>query len=106
MMETRTVKTSGIQVGDVVRAHGMRVRIDSIRVYADNQPERQRVKPDMPVYACLGTVINLDEVLAAGIVPPSFLTRDEWVERKGWTITRRDAWTVQGNDLARWNVEA
>jgi len=103
--DTRTVKSSEIQVGDIVRAHGMRVRIDAIRVYSDNQPERQRVTPDMPVYACQGTVINLDEVLAAGFVPAGFMTTDKWVHGQGWVIDRRNAWTVQGNDLALWNVE-
>jgi hypothetical protein len=96
MADTKTVKSSEIQVGDVVLNYGMRIRIDAIREYAD----------PMPVYACDGTVLNLDEVKADGIVPMSWLCTDKWVERQGWVIDRRDRWVVQGNDLARWVIEA
>jgi hypothetical protein len=97
---TKTVKSSEIQVGDVVREHGMRVRIDGVTVH-----ERQGSN-GLTVYSCKGTVINLDEVLAAKVIPAHFLTSDKWVAGQGWVIDRRDLWTVQGNDLARWNVEA
>jgi hypothetical protein len=93
--QTRTVKSSELQVGDTVREHGMRVRIDAIKVYEDRGP----------VYSCAGTVLNLEEVRTARIVPMSFLTTEKWVEDQGWTVDRRDAWTVQGNDLATWQVE-
>jgi hypothetical protein len=57
------IPTGEIRVGDVVLTHGMRVRIDEIRTYEDHGA----------VYACLGTVLNLDEVRAAGVVPPELL---------------------------------
>lgn len=99
-METRTVKSSEIQVGDVVREHGMRVRIDEIHTY----PSGRESYPT--VYACQGTVLNLDEVREAGIVPMSFLCTDyRWVAGEGHVPARRDHWNVQGNDLARWLVE-
>jgi hypothetical protein len=97
--QTGTVKTSEIHVGDIVREHGMRVRIDSIKYHAAQAPRL------LPVCACRGTVLNLDEVLDAKIVPASFLTTEKWVEGEGWVTDRRDAWTVQGNDLATWSVE-
>jgi hypothetical protein len=94
---TRTVKTGEIKVGDVVREHGMRVRIDSIKTYEDR---------GLAACACRGTVLNLDEVLADKIVPASFLRTERREDGKGWVTDRRDAWTVQGNDLASWRVEA
>jgi hypothetical protein len=51
-------------------------------------------------------VENLAEVLAEGIVPPSFLTTDRWDTELGrWVVDRRDRWVIQGNHLARWAVE-
>ena len=104
MTETRTVKTSEIRVGDIVRNYGMRIRIDSITEYQPSELDRRQgsVKP---YWACLGTVINLDEVREAGVVPMSWLTTQKWVDGAGWTIDRRDYWNVQGNDLASWQVE-
>ena len=93
--QTRPVKSSELRVGDVVREHGMRVRVDSITV------REGWGSHGMDVYCGAGTVLNLDGVLAAKIVPASFLCTEKWVEGHGWTIDRRDAWTVQGNDMAR-----
>lgn len=97
------IPTSQIRAGDVVLEHGMRVRIDFIREY-EGGLDGSGV-PGMTVYGCHGTVLNLAEVRAARIVPMSFLTTDKWVEGQGWTTDRRDAWTVQGNDLATWTVD-
>jgi hypothetical protein len=79
---TLTVPTSQLSAGDVVRTHGMRVRLDSLREYRDRGSR---------VASWRGPVLNLPEVLAAGIVPASFV--------------RDGMWTVQGSDLATWTVE-
>lgn len=92
--QTRTVKTSEIHVGDVVRTHGMRVRIDRIKAYEGST--------GLPAASCTGTVLNLAEVLEEGYVPASFLrTR----KSDGYAEDRDDFWNVQGNDLAMWQVE-
>jgi hypothetical protein len=97
---TKTVKTGEIKVGDIVLAYGMRVRIDAIKRHEDpSSYEGQFWSTD-------GTVLNLDEVREAQIVPMSWLTTEKWVEGRGWTVDRRDFWNVQGNDLATWAVEA
>jgi hypothetical protein len=89
------IPTGEIRVGDVVLTHGMRVRIDEIHTYEDHGA----------VYACLGTVLNLDEVRAAGVVPPSFLYKEARHSSKDAPGAREDHWNVQGNNLARWTVE-
>lgn len=94
---TRTVRISTIKVGDVVHTWGMRCRVDEITRYEEDS--------DLPVYVCHTTVLNLDEVRAAQVVPMSWLNRDHWVEGQGWTVYRRDSWNVQSNDLAAWQVE-
>ena len=91
------VETGEVRVGDVVLEHGMRVRIDEIRTYPGGEHGT--------VYACLGTVLNLDEVREAGIVPPSFLYNEARHSSKDAPGTREDYWVVQGNNLARWTVE-
>ncbi|MGH3402851.1 MAG: hypothetical protein ACRDRJ_10180 [Streptosporangiaceae bacterium] len=97
--QTRTIKSSEIRVGDVVRTHGMRVRIDRVREF---EPVDGRGDKGMPGYACAGTVLNLAEVLANDWVPASFLqTR----KGDGYAEDRDDLWVVQGNDLASWQVE-
>jgi hypothetical protein len=92
------VPTSGIRIGDIVSAHGMRVRIDNIRIYDDHPGSGP-----YPTYACHGTVLNLDETLAAGIVPPSFL-HDAERDNLGPGHGREDYWNIQGNDLATWTI--
>jgi hypothetical protein len=95
IQELSNTKTGDIRVGDIVLEHGMRVRIDEIRTY----PGRNTCPEDKTVYACVGTVLNRDEVLTNGVVPASFLRR--W---DGSTMVRDDEWIVQGNDFARWNL--
>ncbi len=55
-------------------------------------------------WSCPGTVLNMDEVRAARIVPRSFLY-DAERDRRGPGHGREDFWTVQGNNLAMWTVE-
>lgn len=95
------VKTGEIRIGDIVLTHGMRVRIDEIRTYPGDagQPETETV------YACLGALLNLDEVREAGIVPRSFLYNEARHSSKDAPGAREDYWNVQGNNLARWTVE-
>lgn len=88
--------TPELKVGDVVQEWGMRVRLD------DGGPARGHHLRD--VYHFSGTVLNLDEVLKVGFVPPSFLCTSKW-DGSRWVTDRRDHWIVQGNELATWAVE-
>jgi hypothetical protein len=100
MPATEIVNTGELRPGDIVREHGMRVRIDSVREYKpDGSSGAERA------WSCPGTVLNVDEVLAAHSVPRSFLETYGYREGAGWQTERRDAWTVQGNHRARWVVE-
>ena len=102
--QTRTVNTSELQVGDIVRTYGMRVRIAHIATYEDRGT----------VWSCTGTVLNPDEVKATGLVPVSFLrcrarteaVRPEVREAHATSHTDGACWTIQGNEVARWTVEA
>lgn len=87
--QTRTVKTSELQVGDTVRHYGMRIRIDAVHPYDGGN--------GLTAYSCPGTVLNIAEVRAADYVPMSFLRCS--IHPGG------ACWHVQGNDLARWAVE-
>jgi hypothetical protein len=87
-MNTISVPSSELAVGDIVHTHGMRVRLD------------YQTCSDGTKFGYSGTVLNLDEVLRDGHVPASFLL----VWKRG-SITRRDAWVVQGNDFVSWIVE-
>jgi hypothetical protein len=93
MTDTLLVKSSEIQLGDVVLAHGMRVLIDRpARTYPSPQgPEGNKV-----CYSYVGLVLNLDDVREAGVVPISWLYSDTDTEPR---------WNVQGNDYADWMVE-
>ncbi|MGW1275572.1 hypothetical protein ACWD4V_01255 [Streptomyces tsukubensis] len=83
--------SSQLAEGDIVRTHGMRVRLDRCTTRDDS---------GRTVYAWSGTVLNLDEVRADRHVPMSFLRT-----YKGNTVVRDDEWTVQGNTFANWLVE-
>jgi hypothetical protein len=75
--------------GDIVLAHGMRVLLrheGTKQTY--NRPTADGYRT---VVSWTGEVLNLDEVLAAGTVPPSFI-------REGF-------WVIQGNELAQWYIE-
>jgi hypothetical protein len=81
---TVTLDSLSLRAGMVVRTHGMRVRLDSLVSDTFGSAGRR-------VAAWRGSVLNMPEVRAAGIVPASFV--------------RDGMWTVQGNDLATWTVE-
>lgn len=93
---TERVPTSEIQPGDLVLTHGMRVRVSAPRTYTDR---------DVTVYAFPGKVENLADVLAGGFILRSFLSESRWINGEGWRTELTGAWTIQGNDLARWVVE-
>lgn len=93
--ETQTVNTGELRPGDVVLTHGMRVRIDDVREYATGPGER--------AWTCQGTVLNVADVIAQRIIPPSFLETYGYSDE--FHVIRRDAWTVQGNTRAHWIVE-
>ncbi|MFJ9416658.1 hypothetical protein ACIRPT_21050 [Streptomyces sp. NPDC101227] len=92
-----TIKDSSqLAQGDIVRTHGMRVRLD----HGASSP-----RPDRTVYAWTGTVLNLDEVRAGDHVPVSFLRTYKWQPGTGWVTDREDVWVVQGNEFVDWVVE-
>ncbi|MFI6686675.1 hypothetical protein [Streptomyces sp. NPDC050485] len=92
-----TIKDSSeLAKGDIVRTHGMRVRLDEVT---------SRTQSDRIFYTWSGTVLNLDEVRKAGHVPMSFLRTTKWVPGKAWVTDRQDAWTIQGSEFRNWLVE-
>jgi hypothetical protein len=100
MSELLMLPTSKLRAGDVVVTYGMRVRLPAEpRVYENHGHEGRAV------YAWDGIVENLDEVVADGFVPRSFLTEELWVDGKGWVFELTGCWVIQGNDLAIWAVE-
>lgn len=111
------VTTPQIRVGDVVTEHGMLVLIEGpARVFHgqcdydhDSLPDIQdgplpALTPACHIgYAWPGRVLNLTEVRAAGVVPPSVLYDTER-SSNGPGHGREDSWTIQGNDRASWTV--
>lgn len=110
MTATRlTVSTPDLRLGDVVLCHGMRVLLDTephvwSGTYAAGTGARMIPLGVVarPVYSWPGRVLNVDEVREARIVPMSFLHDDA---PQSPFYGRRDIWTVQGNEWARWTVE-
>ncbi|PNG17016.1 hypothetical protein [Streptomyces cahuitamycinicus] len=94
--ETEIKDSSQLAEGDIVREHGMRVRLDKLTTV-----ERQ----GLTVYHWAGTVLNMPEVREAKHVPLSFLRTQKWEPGQGWVTDREDYWAVQGNKLATWAVE-
>lgn len=93
---TLRLNTHDLRLGDVVHLYGMKVRLDNPPVIE----QRERT-----VYAWTGDVLNPDEVIAAGLVPRSWLGDWYYIAGTGWEWFQTNRWTVQGNDLARWTVE-
>ncbi|MGW2550031.1 hypothetical protein [Streptomyces sp. NPDC001635] len=94
--QTTIKDSSELAEGDIVREHGMRVRLDKLTTVE---------RPGCTVYHWAGTVLNVDEVREAKRVPMSFLRTEKWEAGKGWVTDRDDYWAVQGNKLATWAVE-
>ncbi len=86
-MRIEGVSTHELRDGDIVLVHGMRVRLDGRGRVSVSHP----VSEHSPVLWWPGVVLNLPEVLAAGFIPA------------GWV--KAGVWTIQGNGLARWDVE-
>ena len=96
---TIQVNTSEIQVRDLVYAHGMRIRINEIKVFED------KTSHGGYVYCCLGTVLNVQEAIERYDIPRGFMFNEaRHVHGAGHPDAREDYWNVQGNDLARWTV--
>lgn len=95
MTRLTDVPTPKLAPGDVMLTHGMRVRLAPDPRILDPHPS------GLPTWAWDGTVENLPDVLAQGVVPASYLIR----YAPDGTVTARDGWTVQGNRLATWTVE-
>lgn len=88
-MDTETVTTSQLHTGDVVHAHGLRVRLGT--KFAEQKTQQHGI-----VHAFDGTILN-PEILAtpdgrkfAGLIPAD-----------GSDL----AWTIQGNDRMTWARE-
>lgn len=81
--------TSELVTGDVVHAHGLRVRIEEVK---NNSQYRQ--DGELLVTWSVGTVLNAEEAIKNGF-PNGYLGRDG----------ERRTWQIQGNDRAIWTVE-
>jgi hypothetical protein len=95
-MDTEQVVTSQLRAGDVVLAHGMRIRLGEIKRYAETSTYNGEF------FSSRGTVLNMMEVAITGHVPTAWLQDQSWLEGYGWYVSSRSRWTVQGNDLAMW----
>ena len=83
------VKSSDLRAGDVVSAHGVRVRIPQPTTHeASTDPER--TMRGRTIYYAVGTILNRDDL------------RDDVARYLGPT---RVEWTIQGNDLTTWTVD-
>ena len=88
--ELLTLTTHDLRVGDIVRSHGMRILLDhEPTIWVDNGGTGRTV------YSWSGLVTNEADVLATNLIPRSWMHHDSTEAR----------WNVQGNELARWNVE-
>lgn len=97
------VNTLELQLGDIVHTHGMRVLLD-IEPREWTETNKHHPARGKQVRAYRGRVINLDDVIAEGFIPASWL-----YERTQHGIVpdepRNDCWTIQGNAFASWYVE-
>jgi hypothetical protein len=90
-------RTSELRVGDIVNCHGMRCEIDRELQVSLVHPADERGS----VRWTQALVLNRDDE-ATNAVPRSW-TRD-WARNAKPNGEHR--WTIQGNDLASWCVEA
>ena len=86
------LKTSELCTGMVVNCHGMRCLIDRA---VEARPDHHVSRPDDMVRSTDTLVLNREDV-SDEAVPYAF------TERGG----KQHRWRIQGNDLARWSVEA
>lgn len=105
-MSTTTKLSSELVTGDIVLTHGMRVELLTKTAYPAT-PEAAALGHDT-AYSHVGRVLNIAEVDAAGVVPISWRTEDrpQFAGTPNASEVPGDRWTVQGNDLVRWEVEA
>jgi hypothetical protein len=98
-------KTSELSTGDVVNCHGMRCLIDRDVLVSTAHADSLGVGDGKTRYT-LALVLNRDDV-PGSVVPVGWTAdwkrnaRDEALPHDG-----EHRWTIQGNDLATWAVEA
>lgn len=97
------LNTTELRRGDVVHTHGMRL-LDADPVIWPKSDCRGAM---WDVYAWHGTVLNKNEVTTGSPphIPPSFLRTEKYDPVHGWITDRDDHWSIQGNELAHWEVE-
>lgn len=91
--ETTTRKSSELLAGDIVRVHGMRVRIGEPKRH-DSWASTRDTHPH--IYSARGEVLNYDDL-------------GDWMSGFLRSVNTPDRpvndWTIQGNDLVTWTVE-
>jgi hypothetical protein len=93
-----TVDTTQLRTGDIVLTHGMRVLLGEEMV--------RRQVHDRTIVSFDGTVLNLEEVLAEGLVTAGLLRTKRWDDKiHRWVVDREDQWPIQGNQFVTWTVE-
>ena len=108
-MNTITKRSGELATGDIVWNNGMRLQLGERNFRrADDQAEgleREGLSPN--VYWFTGTILNVEEVNEAGLVPFSWRceTRPQFKDTERYS-RNGDKWQVQGNDRATWTVEA
>ena len=97
-----SVKSSELQVGDIVLNHGMRIRIDEVNEIEDASTYGGRF------HCNPGTVLNVQEAVEVYDIPRSFLYNEARHSSLGASHpdAREDYWVTQGNDLATWTIES
>lgn len=88
----KSIPTSRLYVGDVVQHHGMRLLIDEPLQRTSHVSAIGKFR----TFATLAKVLNRDE-LSNKQVPYAFTERGHGKPHR---------YMIQGNDLARWSVEA
>ena len=98
------LNTTELRGGDIVHTHGMRVLLDADPLI---RPKSDCRGSTWDVYAWPGTVLNKDEVTAGSPphIPAAFLRTEKYDPARGWVTDRDDYWSIQGNELAYWEVE-
>ena len=108
-MNTIIKRTDELATGDIVWNSGMRLQLGERNHRRDDQNgeglEREGLSPD--VFWFTGTILNVEEVNEAGLVPFSWRCETRECFKGTERYSRNgDKWQVQGNARARWHVEA